>query len=368
MLYIKFSLKNYMKNITKGMGLGFIFIFLLICCVCTCCFWLLFASASGGNFDPNNISYNYKFSEGNKDSQNKILFIDVKGIILNEGGGSSWDRIFSSSDITYGYDIQKQLERARFDSSIKGVVLLVDSPGGTITGSEAIYDGVLDFRNQSGKPVIAWGSGAMASGAYWAALAADEIHMDSGSIVGSIGVISGEFKYYNNVSSEGSFLGSVTAEDIDTTYITAGKGKDLGNPYRQITPEEQQLMQSLADNSYDDFVQRVVESRNISESEVRDNIGAYIYDEELGLENNLIDSISNRNEMLDRIAEIVEIDRANLQFVREEIPLSGFWGALFSAKNSFISDSVKMDSKFNQICTYNFKPIAFHGNLASVCN
>ena len=85
--------------------------------------------------------------------------------------------------------MEDNIWQAAKEDSIKGVVLMVNSPGGTIFGSNAILDGVKEYKNETGKPVIAFVTGMAASGGYWASLGADEIIADSGSTIGSIGVI-----------------------------------------------------------------------------------------------------------------------------------------------------------------------------------
>lgn len=231
------------------------------------------------------------------DSDEKLLSIRVSGMILGEKDEMPNPFDFFGSGVTYGYDVKQELIDAATDDSIKGVILEINSPGGTIYGSHAIADGVSYYKKKTNKPVIVFISGLGASGAYWAAVSADAIYADYGSTIGSIGVIFGPFQYFDKVvSQDGGVLvgGVVTQNGIDTTYFTAGKSKDIGNPYRQLTQEEIASMQASVNNEYVDFVSYVSTRRKISQQELKERIGAMIYENKRAQALRLIDGTKNK--------------------------------------------------------------------------
>src|SRR5690606_18222954 len=127
--------------------------------------------------------------------------------------GSYFD-LWDVAGMTYGYRIQQALEAAAKDDGIKGVLLEVDTPGGTIFGSQAIYEGIVRYREKTGRPVIAHVEGLAASGGVWAMVGADEIYADFGTSIGSIGVIGPMLTFYDRPTAfDGGLLGGgVTTE------------------------------------------------------------------------------------------------------------------------------------------------------------
>lgn len=277
----------------------------------------------------------YSVVEGSEESQNKILIVDVEGVILNEEPRDPFLSILSSG-VTYGYSVKDQLIRAANDSTIKGVVLYVNSPGGTITGSAAIADGVEYYKSATGNPVIGFGSGLVASGGYWAISATDKIYLDQGSSIGSIGVILGPIERYRNVVSNETVA---TLDGITEEYITSGKGKDLGNPYRDLTEEERNVLQNGVNDAYNQFVELVSVSRGISSEEIKNNIAAYIYGDNQALSLKLIDQISNREELFSIFTEELGIS-SDYQIVRESAE-GDFFSALFSATYGMTNQEIK---------------------------
>ena len=238
----------------------------------------------------------YKTIVGDE-SDEKLLSVKVNGMILGEKEELPNPFDFFAAGITYGYEVKQELMDAAEDESIKGVILEINSPGGTIYGSHAISDGVAYYKKKTNKPVIAFISGLGASGAYWSAASADAIYADYGSTIGSVGVLFGPFQYYDKVLSEdgGAFLGGVVTQNgIETKYFTAGKSKDIGNPYRQLTSEEVSSMQESVDNEYDDFVSFVSKQRKIPEQQLRDQIGAMVYENKRAESLKLINGTKNK--------------------------------------------------------------------------
>ncbi len=230
---------------------------------------------------------------------NRVLAITVKGEI----DGEPADPANPVPGVAYGYDIAAQLAKAAKDDSVKAVVLVVDSPGGTIYGARAIAEAVDKYRADTKRPIITQVAGAADSGAYWVAASTDAIWSDYGTDIGSIGVISGPFHYYDKVTSVNDPVdGQVTAGTISSYNITAGAGKDEGDPYRQLTPAERANVQKGVDNDYAAFVNFVAGRRKLAAPVIRTQIGAYSYDPVTALGLKLIDNIAGRNATFDEAA------------------------------------------------------------------
>lgn len=304
---------------------------------------------------------------GNEMSFNKLLSIKVDGIIEGESGSDDAGGLFALSGMTYGYDVKSQLYAAAKEEDVQGVVLEINSPGGTIYGSQAIADGVKYYRETTKKPVFAHVSGVAASGGYWAAVAADRVIADHGSIMGSIGVIMGPFKYYDGVISEdgGLFMGGVmTQNGIESTTLTAGKSKDIGDPTRRLTQEEIAVLQQGLNNEYDTFIQHVSMRRNIQPDVVRNQIKALVYDNKTAQQLRLIDQTGSREDAYYQLAKAAKLEGDDFAVVREETEL-GFLDSLLSA--SGLRDTQPKAAPAAP-CTLNRVALAYHGSVADICS
>ncbi len=299
--------------------------------------------------------------EGDRGNERQLLIIPVTGLILGEKEGAG--SLFSTTAVTYGYDVQHELAQAADDPSIKGVILELDTPGGTIYGSRAIADGVADYQSRTGRPVLAWVRGMAASGGMYAMSGADEIMADHGTLIGSIGVIFGPFTHYEGVvGTDGGLLGGgiQTTGGITEEYITAGKGKDLGNPYRKMTDEERANLQQGVDNSYREFVGAVAAGRDISASTIVEQLGAMIYDEATAVQKGLVDEIGNRGAAYGKAAELAGLRAGDYDIVRVDRNTSGL-AALLGAK-------LGLRSTPERPCVQGAQLLAIQGEPPLVCS
>ncbi|MBM4108471.1 MAG: signal peptide peptidase SppA [Phycisphaerae bacterium] len=176
----------------------------------------------------------------------KVALIDVTGLIADASRPSLLGRGENPVD-----EAAKRLERARTDPAVRAVVLRINSPGGTVTGSATLYDEVRRFRADSGKPVVASMGEVAASGGYYLALAADAIVAQPTTLTGSIGVIIPTINL-----SEG--LGMI---GVRSRALTSGPNKDLANPLEPPRERHYAVLQAIVDDFYASFRSRVVERR-----------------------------------------------------------------------------------------------------------
>lgn len=253
---------------------------------------------------------------GNEDSHNTLLSLRITGVIDGQAPDAEADRL---TDTTYGYDIKEDLYAAAKNPDIAGVILEIDSPGGTIYGAQAIADGVSYYRETAHKPVYAHVSGMAASGGYWAAASADKIVADLGSSIGSIGVIDGPYKYYDKVLSETDSQGSViTQNGIQSVTISAGTGKGLGDPYRKLTAAETESIQLSVNNDYNTFVDFVSRRRHIAADVIKGRLGALVYGTQTATTEKLIDATGGREAAYAQLAKAAKLDDDDYQVVRPE--------------------------------------------------
>jgi len=146
-------------------------------------------------------------------------------------------------DIESSEGVVDQLEHMRLDSTVRAVVVRLDSPGGGVGASQEIYEAVRKVRDAD-KPVIASMGGVAASGAYYIACAADSIVANPGTLTGSIGVIMS----FPNTEELFRKVG------VRFEVVKTGKFKDIGSLSRPMTAEEKELLQTVLSNVYEQFV------------------------------------------------------------------------------------------------------------------
>jgi len=153
-------------------------------------------------------------------------------------------------------EISNTLRSLVVDDSVKGILLDINSGGGSAVASEELGNAIL-YAKQF-KPVYAVISDVGASGAFWAAVSANKVYTSKISLVGSIGVTMASLSYED------------VLKEYNITYrkITAGKYKDIGSPYRKITPYEEKMFQDILDETHQVFIEHVAISRNLSIEQV----------------------------------------------------------------------------------------------------
>ena len=172
------------------------------------------------------------------------------------GGGSKVAVVELRGVISASEDIVRQLKKFRDDSSVKAIVLRVDSPGGGVAASQEMYEEVKKTR--LGKPIVVSMGSVAASGGYYVSCGASKIVANRGTLTGSIGVIS-EFMRFDPMLDK---IG------VSVNTIKSGKLKDAGNPFRKMTDEDKRYFQDLMDEVHRQFISVVEVERKIDHDEL----------------------------------------------------------------------------------------------------
>lgn len=210
---------------------------------------------------------------------------------------------------------------------IKGILLVINSPGGAVTDADGIYRALLEYKRQHKVPIFAFVDGLAASGGYYIALAADEVHATTTSLVGSIGVITSPFI---NVSELMQKIG------VSALTISRGIGKDDLDPLRPWKKDEDKNMQQLIEVLYNDFVGLVATHRpKVDKTLLLKEYGAKVFIADEAKKIGLIDETgSSRSSTLQKLLVRLGIEDDYYQVVRLES--TNWLNQLFKSKSDLM--------------------------------
>jgi protease-4 len=208
----------------------------------------------------------------------KIAIVEIKGII------------------TQSTEIIEEMRQYADDETVKAVILRIDSPGGGVGPSQEIHREVVKLKTK--KKVLASMGSVAASGGYYIACASDLIVANPGTITGSIGVVM-EFTNLEELLKKIGVKGVV---------LKGGEHKDIGSPFREMTPGEKRIMQDVIDNVHQQFIKAVAEGRKMEQSKVVPVADGRIFTGEQAKQFGLVDEMGNLEDTVDMAAKLVKID------------------------------------------------------------
>lgn len=206
----------------------------------------------------------------------KVLLIELSGLISSQESGG----LVEQPNLVAR--LKEELTRAGEDQAVGAIVLRINSPGGTVTASDIMYHELKIFREKHKVPIIASIMDIGASGGYYVAAAADQIMVHPSTVTGSIGVIMLTMDAHGLLDKVG----------VEARAVTSGPKKDMGSPFRAMTPEERAIFQSVIDAFYERFLAVVKEGRpNLSIEQIRKLADGRIYSGDQAKALGLVDSI-----------------------------------------------------------------------------
>jgi protease-4 len=209
----------------------------------------------------------------------KVAIVEVHGVIRNSS------------------DVIRQLRKYGKDGSIPAVVLHIDSPGGGAAASQEIHEEINKLR-EAGKKVVASMGSVAASGGYYLACAADTIVANPATLTGSIGVI---FQF--PVAEE--LLRKV---GVKYEVVKRGEIKDMGSLDRSMTQRERESLQSVVDDTYEQFIGAIIRGRNLQREEVLKMADGSIFTGSQARELGLVDELGNLHDAIKIAGEMVGIE------------------------------------------------------------
>ncbi|GEN54880.1 signal peptide peptidase SppA [Halobacillus faecis] len=230
----------------------------------------------------------------------RIVELNLEGAIIDNpstnpnpfgGGGYQHDRFM------------KKLEAIKEDGSIKGVHLYVNSPGGGVYESAEIHDKLLEIK-EAGKTIYVSMGNMAASGGYYVSAPADRIFASNDTFTGSLGVIMESINYQELANEYG----------VKFNTIKSGEFKDIMSPTKEMTEADREILQTLVDESYQQFVDVIVEGREMPGSRVKELADGRIYSGKQAVENGLVDDIGFREDTLKALKKEIGGDPQVFQY------------------------------------------------------
>jgi len=279
---------NYRKVIKKSAFIAFLFLFILPAC-----------SLVKVSLLPSTKQLEETVLEGKGES--KILVLDLNGVISFKEETSSLGLKAEPSKVAF---FREALLKAAEDPGLAGVIIRINSPGGTIAASDTIYHEIMSFKEKKKIPVYAYVTELAASGGYYVASACDRIIASPTAITGSIGVIAMKFSVEGLLSKIG----------VSNETYKSGPKKDWWSPFRASTPEEQKMLQGIIDRLFARFISVVCANRQkyLTEPQVRQLADGRILTAGEALEARLIDQVAYLDEAIDTMKKTLNIAEARI--------------------------------------------------------
>lgn len=253
-------------------------------------------------------------------------FIGVINVV-GEIGATSTDSFSSSS--AYNHDLyMNYIDQMKESKNNKGIFLYVDSPGGAVYQSDELYLKLMEYKEETNRPIYAYFASEACSGGYYISMAADKIYANRNCWTGSIGVI------VSLMNCKGLY-DKLGIKEID---ITSGANKAMGSAGLDLTEEQQGILQGLVDEAYDQFVGIVSTGRNMDDTKVRELADGRIYSAKQAKENALIDEISSEKEARKAFTDSIGCDD-DITFYAPANEISGFLSMLLGSVEKVVPKS-----------------------------
>ena len=229
--------------------------------------------------------------EGTADD--KILVVPITGVITDSAKSRTLRTMPSLVQ-----EVVSHLRLAEKDDRVKAVLFKIDSPGGTTTASDILYHEIVAFKRRTGKKVVVCMMNLATSGGYYVALPADVIMAHPTTVTGSIGVI----------LMRPQVSGLMEKIGVDVRVNKSGENKDMGSPFRPITPAEENMLQDLADTLGRRFVDLVKQHRGLDEERLATVADARVFLADAAIAAGLVDKIGYLQDAIDEARALAALD------------------------------------------------------------
>ena len=233
------------------------------------------------------------------DGRDKIVLLDISGVISSK----ERRRGLFQEQTSMVAQLREELEKASQDKKVRGVILRLNTPGGTVTASDIIYQEIIRFKRERAIPVVACMMELATSGGYYVSIAADTIVAHPTSVTGSVGAIAVKFNAQGLMEKIG----------VEDETVTAGDKKDLFAPWRPLTEEERAIIQGMLNDFYQRFITLIAENRKtLNLEQVKTLADGRVYTADQALKNGLVDEIGYLADVIEMVKKKAGLDKAKV--------------------------------------------------------
>lgn len=246
--------------------------------------------------------------------------------------------------ITDSFKINQQIDEFAEDSSIVAVVVRINSPGGSVGAAQEIYDAILELKKKK-KVVVSMGSIA-ASGGLLIACAGDKIVANPGTITGSISAI----MQFANLEELMKKVG------VKSSVVKSGPYKDIGSPMREMTPEEQAIVQELVDDIYNQFIDVIVRNRKLTREQVAAIADGRVFSGRKAKDYGLVDQLGNMDAAA-KLASVLAGKDGQYELVFPKKTGRGIFDLMFESAANSLNQALREKSEFTRTgVSYLYQP------------
>lgn len=281
---------------------------------------LLFFVLIGGFSQEKNSGYTHLYGQG----KDQIAVLDLSGVITESSSATS---AFSQEQSITPAGLTNIFEKLRTNPDLKAIVLKINSPGGSVTASEEIYQLIRSYRQILNVPIIASYGEVAASGGYYISLAADDLVANSTTLTGSIGVIMQTINYSDLAAKYG----------VKNVVIKSGANKNLLDPMEPIDPNQIAILQQTVDEAYSIFTNRVMERRHIEAAVLAPLADGRVLTGLQAQSAGLVDSIGTFNQAVEKAASQANLTNYEVVQYGQKGLLDSFLSAALNKLNLNVS-------------------------------
>ncbi len=261
----------------------------------------------------------------------KIALVEIIGGIYYEDSSKR----FLTRDARYIVDRLKFFSKQK---DINGIILRINSPGGSVGAVQQIYSLVMKIRKEYKKPVVCFVPEICVSGGYYIASGCDKIITSPGAIVGSIGVL----------LQTPNLSGLIKKIGIDMVVIKSSKYKDIGSMFREMSVEEKKILEDLVNSAYEQFITAVSEGRNLSKEQVLTFSDGRIFIAEQAKKLSMIDEIGDEDKAVEILKDLCGI-KGEVRIVKDVHPLDFLKSIAGETRTNFVEKVINKNFRFEYI-------------------
>jgi protease IV len=266
-----------------------------------------------------------------------IGVVRIVGPISMQGEGGAFGGVSGAENIV------AQLDEYEKDANIKGVLVRIDSPGGTVAATQEIFQKIMKLR-KANKPVVASMGDLAASGGYYSASACNYIFANQGTITASIGVI----------IMAPNFKGLFEKLGIKMNVIKSGRYKDILSSSRDLADDEKKLLQELIDSSYLQFLKDVSLGRNIPIEDFKEYADGRVVSGAMALQYKLVDAIGTYEDAIAKTKELAKLDKDAPVYQKSSSPFDAIFSSMSMRFRGTFGASLPVEK--TSIIEYRYQP------------